>query len=224
MALNSRPAQPKYRLYSCAYSSCAARIVIGAKLLGIALELSPINLQAGEHKSDSFRLINPSLAVPVLVSRESDGQETTITQSIAILEYLEEVHSTGTSSLLPSVNRPKDRAKVRELVNILASDVFPMVNGRIAKKVRGIRGEISDQMKWVHDIMSAGFVSYETLLNTCAGKYSFGDEVTMADVVLVPAYDMAIKYKFDVAPYPKIKSVYEEITQLEPFKKENWAG
>jgi maleylacetoacetate isomerase len=223
MAFNSKPAQPAYQLYSCAYSSCAARIVIAAQVLGITLEIFPVDLTTGEHNSDSFRLINPSLAVPVLVIREPDGQETTITQSIAILEYLDELHSTAISSLLPPVNRPKDRAKVRELVNILASDIFPMINGRIAMKVRGIRGELSDQMQWVHDIMSAGFSSYEVLLSTCAGRYSFGDAVTMADVVLVPAYDMATKYKFDIAPYPRIKSVYEEITKLDPFKKENWA-
>jgi len=212
MATKADPVQPTYRLYSYSSSTCSARIIIAAHLLGILLELSPVDLSAGEHVADNFQLINPSLAVPVPVIRETDGQETTITQSIAILEYLDEVCSFGDkSTLLPSKDRPKDRAKVRELVGIVASDIFPSTNGRIAKKVRRIRGELSDQISWVHDVMAAGFASYEAIIKDCAGRYSFEDEVTMADVVLVPAYDMAIGYKFDLAPFPTIKSVYEDL-------------
>jgi maleylacetoacetate isomerase len=224
MAPNLEPAQPTYWLYSYSGSTCSARIIIAAKLLGVHLELLPIDLAAGEHVTEAFQAVNPSLAVPVLVIQDVNGQKSTITQSIAILEFLEEVHSfAGKLSLLPMMNRPRDRAKVRELVGIITSDIFPPTNGRIARKVRLIRGEVSDQIEWVHAVMAAGFTSYEAMLKVCAGKYSFGNEITMADIVLVPAYDMAIGYKVDLTPYPTINGVYEELIQLEVFDKRNWA-
>lgn len=224
MAHNHASTKPTYQLYSYSGSTCSARIIIAAQLLSIQLELSAINLAAGEHVTEAFKLINPSLAVPVLVIREADGDETRISQSIAILEYLEEVHTaTAGSLLLPPASRPKDRAKVRELVGIVASDIFPPTKGRIAKKVRAIRGEVADQINWVHGVMAAGLAGYEALLTDCAGRYSFGDEVTMADVVLVPAYDMAIGYKVGLGPYPTVKCVYENLIQTDVFKKTNWA-
>lgn len=224
MAPDTEAMGPTYQLYSYSSSSCAARIIIACNLLRIHLELSPVNMNAGEHNSESFRLLNPSLAIPVLVVRLPNGQETKITQSIAILEYLVEISSsTANASLLPSISRTLDRAKVRELVGIIASDIFPPVNGRIAKKVRAIRGEVSDQIKWVHEAMATGFSSYESMLKDCAGTYSFGDNVSMADVVLVPMYDMGIGYKVDLSPYLTVARVYKALSLLEAFQKPNWA-
>ncbi|RDW59542.1 hypothetical protein BP6252_12629 [Coleophoma cylindrospora] len=210
-----------FLLYTYFGSTCSARIIIAAKLLGIHLELSHVDLAQGSHQSDSFGAINPSHAVPALVVRDSEEKETVLTQSIAILEYFEEINMG--SLLLPPADHPQDRAKVRELVGIIASDIFPPINGRLAQKVRRIRGEVKDQIEWVHGIMAAGFASYEALLKDCGGKYSFGDKVTMADVCLVPAFDMAMGYKLDLTPYPTVKGIYDELIKLDVFKKENWA-
>jgi maleylacetoacetate isomerase len=111
-----------------------------------------------EHSAGSFKLLNPSGALPVLVVIDSDG-ETVLTQSIAILEYLEETGSQDQMALLPPAARPKDRAKVRELVGIIAADLFPPANSRVARLVRGIRDELKDQVDFVRQIMSTGFAS-----------------------------------------------------------------
>lgn len=80
-----------------------------------------------------------------------------------------------------------------------------------------------DQVSWVHDVMTAGFRSYETLLKICAGRCSFGNQISMADVVLIPAYDMAMGYRLDLTPFPTIRRVYKELIQIEAFKKTSWA-
>src|ERR1039458_6911970 len=178
-------AQPLYHLYTYFRSSCSARVLIAARLMGIRLTFSYVDLGKGEHHTESFKSLNPSESVPVLVVHDSDG-EIAITQLITILEYLEEISPRNQNqvSLLPPTNRPKDRAKVRELVGIIATDVFPPINGRIAQLVRGIRGEVTDQIKFVHQVISTGFTAYELMLQDCSGKYSFKDVVTMADVCL----------------------------------------
>jgi maleylacetoacetate isomerase len=155
-----------------------------------------------EHSAGSFKLLNPSGALPVLVVIDSDG-ETVLTQSIPILEYLEETGSQDQMALLPPAARPKDRAKVRELVGIIAADLFPPANSRVARLVRGIRDELKDQVDFVRQTMSTGFASYESMIQGCSGRYSFKDAVTMADVCLVPAVDMAQAYELDLTPYPR---------------------
>jgi len=210
-----------YQLYTYFRSSCSARVLIAAKLKNIHLTQAYIDMGKEEHKGDSFKLLNPSGAVPLLVIRDADG-EITMSQSIAILEYLEEVEAPDQVALLPPVTSPKDRAKVRELVGIITMDLFPPTNGRVAQMVREIRGEASDQVKFVQTIMATGFASYEGMLQGCSGKYSFGDSVTMADACLVPAVDMAQGYKCDLTPYPRVLAVYNELMKLNAFRDSSW--
>jgi len=210
--------KPAYQLYTYFRSSCSARVLIAAKLKNIQLARTYIDMGKEEHKTASFKSLNPSGTLPVLVVRDAQG-ETAITQSVAILEYLEEI---GGAALLPPAGNPKDRAKVRELVGIITTDLFPPTNGRIAQMVRGIRGEVGDQVKFVQTIMASGLAGYEAMLQGCSGRYSFGDAVTMADVCLAPAVDMAVGYKVDMAPYPRVLAVYEDLMKLQAFKDSNW--
>ena len=218
---NSEEEKITYQLYTYFRSSCSARVLIAAKLKNIHLTQSYIDMGNEEHKTDFFKSLNPSGAIPLLVIRDAHG-ETTMSQSIAILEYLEEIGAPGQAALLPPVTSPKDRAKVRELVGIIVMDLYPPTNGRVAQMVREIRGEISDQVKFVHTIMANGFASYEMMLQGCSGKYSFKDTVTMADACLVPAVDMAQGYKLDFTPYPRVLAIYEELMKLEAFKNSSW--
>ena len=91
------------------------------------------------------------------------------------------------------------------------------------KKVRAIRGEIKDQIDWVHEAMATGFSSYEVLVKKVGGKYSVGDGVTMADVCLVPAWGMAVGYKLDLKPYPTIQRICNALAEVDAFRKESWA-
>jgi maleylacetoacetate isomerase len=154
---SSNESSPAYQLYTYFRSTCAARIRIAAHLKGIPLTSTFIDLAAGEHNTEAFRSLNPSESVPVLVVRGPNGTESVLTQSIAILEYLEEsLDPKEHTPLLPPIKKALDRAKVRELVGIVVIDIAPPTNGRIVKKVREIRGEIPDQMKFVHEVMASG--------------------------------------------------------------------
>jgi hypothetical protein len=152
-------------------SSRSARVLIPARLKNIPLTYSHVDLSKADHHKDSFRSLNPSEAVPVLVVRDSE-RETIVSQSIAILEYFEEIGHQDRVALLPSVTHPKDRGKVRELMGIIASDLFRPTNGRIAQLGREIRGELTDQVNCVHRVMSIGFSSYESMLQGCSGRYT----------------------------------------------------
>ncbi|RAL13009.1 thioredoxin-like protein [Aspergillus homomorphus CBS 101889] len=129
-----------YHLYSYFRSTCTNRVVIAMHLKGIPVEHTYIDLGKAEHERPEFEVLNPSKSVPVLVIKDSNGNETVLTQSIGILEYLEESLPTLTP-LLPPSGDAVQRARVREMVNVITNDIQPINDGRVAKRVRAIRGE-----------------------------------------------------------------------------------
>lgn len=208
---------PEYELYSYFRSSCSARVRIAAHWKGLELNYKYVHLLKDEQKADGYTGLNPNKSVPTLVIRE-DGQEFLIRQSVAILEYLEERHP-DLPKLLPAPSNVIGRAKVRDLVNIVACDIQPVTNLRILNKVRPLG---ADANEWQQTFMTAGLSAYEAIASETAGKYSVGDEVTMADVILAPAVDGALRFKVDMNKFPTIKRIYDELASLEAFKKGNW--
>ena len=218
---------PSCELYTYFRSSCSARVRIAAHYKGIDLKYHYIHLLKNEQQSESYTsTLNPSKSVPTLVIHNPDGTTHAIRQSVAILEYLEEAHLYSPSLLPPSADLLA-RAQVRDLVNIVASDTQPVTNLRILNKIKpaGI-----DAQAWQHEFMAAGLEAYERTIagvgegNTgCVGKYSVGDEVTMADVALCPAVDGALRFGVDiVGRFPTIWRVYQECLELEGFQKGGW--
>ncbi|KAJ5498779.1 Glutathione S-transferase/chloride channel C-terminal [Penicillium expansum] len=133
-------------------------------LKGIPVEHTYIDLGKAEQKP----------RVPGAESKQiQDGNETVLTQSIAILEYLEESLPTLTPLLPPSGDLVQ-RARVREMVNIITNDIQPITNGRIAKRVHAIRGEAKDQIAFVTEVFLAGLTAYEELLAKYSGQFSVG--------------------------------------------------
>ncbi|KAJ5874785.1 Maleylacetoacetate isomerase [Penicillium soppii] len=159
--------------------------------------------------------------MPTLVVTSANGEKTTIHQSMTILEYPEE-RFPDRSPLLPTALR--DRVQVRDLVNIIAIDTQPPTNSRVAKRVKAIRCSLGDQTEFVIQAFTDGFKAYENLLakQDRTGIYSFGDTLSMADVVLVPAVDQALFYRFELDGFPNIKRVYSALKELEPFKAADW--
>lgn len=190
-------------------------------LKGIPVEHTYIDLGKAEHESPEFQALNPSKSVPVLVIKDCHGNETVLTQSIAILEYLEESLPTLTP-LLPQSNDLVQRARVREMVNVISNDIQPITNGRIAKRVRAIRGEAQDQISFVTDVFLAGLTAYEKLLVQYGGEYSVGDTVTMADVCFAPAMEMALAYGTNLDGLPHIMRLFKRLWDLPAFQKGNW--
>lgn len=197
-------ADPKYTLYSYFRSSCTARIRIVLNVKGIDYEQVPVNLLKDEHLSEEHRARNPSASVPLLVCGSED--DFLIGQSLAALEYIEEVHPD--TPTLPS--DPKSRAVVRALANIINADTQPVTNMRIMRRVRTLGGSAED---WNKELMADGLKAYETIAKKHCGKYSFGDTITIADACLLPAYWNAERFKVDLSPYPTINKIIDNLKE-----------
>ncbi|XP_066934808.1 maleylacetoacetate isomerase-like [Clytia hemisphaerica] len=192
-------------LYSYFRSSCSWRVRIALALKNIKYEYKPINLLKSEQQSDEYKLINPSGSVPCLVTKGH-----TLTQSQAIMEYLDEVYPDG-HALLPK-DDPIKRATVRKLSNVIAADIQPVQNLRILKKVGS-----ETKMEWGHWAIHCGFVVLEKMLAETAGKYCFGDEITMVDCCLAPQVYNANRFKVDMSEFPIISRVNEELMKHDAF-------
>lgn len=193
-------------------SSYRVRIVLNLKKLGFEYNAVHLLKDGGQQLKDDYAALNPMKEVPTLLI---DGN--TLTQSQAIIEYLEETRSEP--ALLPQ--DPAERCLVRQLCCIISNDIQPVGNLRVLKHVASFFEDKPTQeakkLEWLHRYMSAGFQALEALMIKCAGKYSFGDEVTMADVFLVPQIYNALRFNVDMSAYPTVSRVYEALKVLPEF-------
>ncbi|XP_075386738.1 maleylacetoacetate isomerase isoform X2 [Tenrec ecaudatus] len=192
-------------LYSYFRSSCSWRVRIALALKGIDYETVPINLvkDGGQQFSEEFQALNPMKQVPAM---KIDG--ITISQSLAIIEYLEETRPTP--RLLPQ--DPKKRATVRMISELIASGIQPLQNLSLLKQV----GQ-ENQLAWAQKAISSGFNALEKTLRSTSGKFCVGDEVSMADLCLVPQVANAERYKVDLTPYPTIGRINKTLLAMEAF-------
>ncbi|XP_040189587.1 maleylacetoacetate isomerase isoform X2 [Rana temporaria] len=186
-------------------SSCTWRVRIALALKGIEYDQKPINLikDGGQQLTDEFKRVNPMLQVPAL---RIDG--VTLSQSLAIIEYLEETRPSP--ALLP--RDPVQRARCRIISDHITSGIQPLQNLAVLKKV----GDGSQE--WAQHFIRRGFQALEQLLQETAGRYCVGDEVTMADLCLVPQVFNADRFKVDMAPYPTISRLNQSLMELEAFQ------
>ncbi len=211
---------PDYTLYSYFRSSCSARLRIALNLKGIEYELVPVNLLKDEQLSESHRALNPSATVPLLVVRTGDDKTgLKIGQSVAALEYLDEAHPQG-ASLLPPASDLRGRAVVRALAQIIAADTQPVTNLRIMRRVRGLGGSAED---WNKELMAEGLRAYEAVAREHAGKFSYGDSLTIADACLMPAVWNAERFGVDVKGlFPTIAKVAAALEEHPAVKKAHY--
>jgi len=189
-------------------SSAAYRCRIALNLKGLEPERTFVNLRTGEVRSDWYTKVNPQQLVPALV----DG-EATLTQSLAIIEYLDEVHP-------EPAFLPKDalgRARVRAICQAIACDIHPLNNLRILNYLTGELGQSEEaKNKWYVHWVTLGFTAIETQLAASAdtGAYCHGDTVTMADICLVPQVFNARRFDVDMTPYPTITRIDAALSKL----------
>jgi maleylacetoacetate isomerase len=212
----SRVIADKVQLYTYYRSSCSGRMRIALDLKNITPTYKYVNLIKNEQSSEEYSRINPSLAVPTLIITKTSGPTTKLTQSIPALEYLEEAYP----NLRPLLPKEADaRATVRTLAAVIASDVQPLTNLRMLKKVGDLGG---DKAAYAKEIMTAGLRAYEAIAKESAGRFSVGDEVTLADVCLVPAIWGAERFGVDFGEMPTVRGVYERLGELDEVKKAHW--
>ncbi|KAL4792017.1 glutathione S-transferase [Aspergillus venezuelensis] len=214
---------PKVTLHTYFRSSCSARLRIALALKSIPYEPIYINLLKNEQSSAQNTCVNPSSTVPTLIIQDDrTGQEPVIiTQSLAALEYLDEAFPHLGPALLPPLSKPKERATSRTLAQIISCDIQPVTNLRILTRVAPYG---ADRTSWSKDLIETGFEAYERVARDSAGRFSVGDEITVADLCLVPAVWGAERVGVDLGKYPTIRKVMGNLEGKECVRSAHWRG
>ncbi|PCI47489.1 MAG: maleylacetoacetate isomerase [Alphaproteobacteria bacterium] len=197
-------------LYGYFRSSTAYRVRIALNMKGLDCTHIPLSILAGEHKAQEYLRKNPQGFVPYM----TDG-DVAMGQSMAMLEYLEE--SYPEPALLPK--DAAGRARVRQLSGIIACDIHPLDNLRVLKYITGVLGA-SDAQKteWYHHWIREGFKAFETLLKDGkSGDFCHGNEVTFADLCLVPQVYNAARFNCPLDDFPTILRIADNCNRLEAF-------
>ncbi len=203
------------KLYSYFRSSASFRLRIALELKGLPYEMAPVHLLkgGGEQHQPAYRAVNPAGLVPAL----QDGN-TVLTQSVAIMEYLDEAYPK--SPLLPRA--VLGRAWVRALSLIIACDVHPLGNLRVLNYVGNTLGAGEAGRKtWASHWIALGFDAFEEMLSrpgAPTGQFCHGDTPGMADCCLVPQVFNARRFGVDLASYPTLTRIAEHCDTLAPFQ------
>ncbi|MFZ6675498.1 maleylacetoacetate isomerase [Undibacterium sp. Xuan67W] len=205
------------KLYSYFRSSASYRVRIALNLKGLEYEILPVHLlkNGGEQLSDTFKQINPDALVPALLDHYQ-GQEFSINQSLAIMEYLEEVYPD--IPLMPK--DPVVRAKIRAFALGIACEIHPVNNLRVLKYLSKDLG-LSDEQKnaWYQHWCTSGLRVLEQRLveDQCAGRFCFGDMPSLADCCLIPQIFNAQRFNCDLSQVPTLMSINQHCMQLPAF-------
>ena len=199
------------KLYGYWRSSAAYRVRIAMHLKGMSFESIAVHLvkDGGQQHQDAYVELNPAHLVPTYVD-----EDVTLNQSLAIIDYLDEKY--------PAVAiYPADivmKAKVKAMALDVACEIHPVNNLRVQHYLaNNLAIEEQEKLAWSHHWMNLGFAAIEKQLETNAGKFCFGDNVTMADICLVPQVYNANRFNLDMSAYPHIVRVVNNCNELPAF-------
>jgi maleylacetoacetate isomerase/maleylpyruvate isomerase len=203
------------KLYSFFRSSAAYRVRIALNLKGLAYDYVPVHLTrgGGEQFTPAFRHLNPQALVPLL----QDGEHA-LAQSLAIIEYLDEVHPHP--ALLP--REPATRARVRALAQAVACEIHPLNNTRVLNYLTGVLGVGDDAKRtWYQHWVAEGLQALETKLadDTGRGLFCHGDTPGLADCCLVPQLANARRFECDLSRYPTLLAIEKNCQALAAFQR-----
>lgn len=201
------------KLYTFFRSSASYRVRIALNLKGIPYEQAPIHLRrgGGEQLQPAYKALNPQALVPAL---EDNGR--ILTQSLAIIEYLDEKFPNP--PLLPK--DPADKALVRSMALVIACEIHPIQNLRVLNYVKSAYNQTDEQVnRWSQHWMNLGFTALEQLIvaQPNRGRFCFGDMPTLADICLVPQLGNARRYGCDLSQYPAIQSIEKNCMAFPAF-------
>jgi maleylacetoacetate isomerase len=200
------------KLYTYFRSSAAFRVRIALNLKGLAYEPAFVHLPRGEHRAPAYGAVNPQALLPTL---EDGGR--LLTQSLAILEYLEETHPAP--PLLPK--DAFERARVRSLAMLVACEIHPVNNLRVLQHLKRALGQSEEQVNaWYRHWIGDGLAKLEAdLARPGTGMYCHGNLPTVADCCLVPQVFNAQRYQCDTSPYPTVMRVFAACMKLDAFDR-----
>jgi len=196
-------------LYSYWRSTTSYRVRVALNLKGLAYNTLPVNLVAGDQRDPSYVAKNPAKAVPTLVL--DDG--TVLTQSLAILEYLD--HLAPEPALLPSA--PLLRARVQAAAQVIAMEIHPVNNLKVVSRLKSEHGLTADEVvDWMRHWMTEGFHAYQALL-TENTTFSFSDTPMLCDICLVAQLYNAHRWDVDMTPFARLLEIEEHAMKLPAF-------
>jgi maleylacetoacetate isomerase len=203
------------KLYTFFRSSAAYRTRIALNLKGVDHEAVEVDLRApaNDQQKPDYRSINPQALVPALAV-----EDTTIAQSLAIIEYLDEAYPDP--PLMP--RSPVNRARVRAMALAIACDMHPLNNLRVLNYLRSPLGQDEETVNaWYRHWIAVGFggLEQEARRATGDGRHMFGQSITVADVYIIPQMYNARRFKCDLEPYPTLRAICAHLESLPAFAK-----
>jgi len=211
------------KLYGYWRSSAAYRVRVALNYKGLDAELLSVHLvkDGGEQHKAEYARLNPQELVPALIDSDSKGElqgeeqeDFVLSQSLAIIEYLDEKYPEN--ALLPQ--DLYDRAIVRSMAMSIACEVHPLNNLKVLQYLSKELA-LDDEAKsaWYHHWIDEGFSAFEKQLVKYSGRYCFGDNITLADLCLIPQVYNANRFNVDLSPYPNIVRIVENCNRLDAF-------
>ncbi len=199
------------KLYSYWRSTTSYRVRIALNLKGLTFETVPVDLVAGTQRSETYRALNPAAGVPTLVL--ADG--TALTQSLAILDYLD--HLVPQPPFLPA--DPLKRARMQAAAHVIALDIHPVNNLRVVKRLRTAHGADDAQARsWMLHWMAEGLTAFQAMLPE-GPRFCFGDTPMLADICLVAQLYNAHRWGLDLSPFGRLREIEETALALPAFER-----
>jgi len=208
----ARYARKTMKLHNYFRSSSSFRVRIALNLKGLDYEYVPVHIARGEHRTGSYPAISADMLVPLL---EDEGER--FSQSMAIMEYLDEVHPEP--PLLPS--DPAGRAHVRALSQSIACEIHPLNNLRVLKYlVKDLKLDEEAKNNWYRHWVRDGMLAFERqLAQHPASTYCWGNTPTMADCCLVPQIFNGRRFDCDFSGLPRTMAAFEACMALDAFQR-----
>jgi len=206
----------RFELFSYWRTSATYRVRVAFNLKGVKPRETNVDIDGGEHLGEAFRRVNPLGGIPALIDHGPGQSHVPMTQSLAILEFLDELYPQP--PLLPA--DAHGRARVRSLAQMLAADTHPLVTPRVRKYLGTAAGFDADAWRaWQVQWFGTGLRAFEQRLagEPGTGRFCHGDQPTMADICLASLFAVMRVFKIDVDDIPTARRIMGECERLEAF-------